>query len=362
MARHRHLSPQGFDPSVARACGRSALGRIIWIHERLGNHRPATAASIAEALEVSNRTVKRDIETMRGAMGAPIAWDPSTHTYFYERPCDVLPLLRLSSEEAIALVAASRAFSAWGGSALGRALTRALGKIAAIAGGAISLPASEIGELLFQSDGTAADGEDRFFPVLLEAIQRRRELTLSYRKPHAAAAEKRTVHPLHLALLAHQWTLIAHDPVRNGPRKFKLSRIVRAEAGIRRFAPPAGFDVRDYLRGSLGLFTGDREYEVRIAFDAFASGFVRERPLHPSQSVVERPDGGIEATFRLNNLIDIQRGILAWGAHAEALAPPELRESLRAESAALNTRYATAPEPGLPAEENVSRARSLRPR
>ena len=326
---------------ASRACGRSALERILRIHERLGNGHRLTAVSIAVEFEISPRTIKRDIELMRDRLGAPIAWDAAKHSYCYTRACDLLPLLRLDADEALALVLASRTFAAWRGSALGRALTAALEKIAPVVGGAVSVPADTLRDFIFQPDPVPeAEAEQHFFAVALEAIERRRELRIVYQKPRGrAAAETRTIHPLHLAFLDHRWMLVAYDPARRAPRNFLLTRIREAAPTGAHFAPPAGFDLKRYLHGSLGRFTGDGDHDVRIMFDATAAPYVRENPWHPSQAITERADGGIEIALRLNNLIDIERRILACGAHAEVLAPPELRETLRRVSAAMLARY-----------------------
>ncbi len=314
---------------------------MLKIHEHLSHHREATAASLARTLGVSDRTIKRDIERMRDFGGAVVAWEPSTHTYVYEKPCHHLPLLSLDGEEALALILASRVFAAWRGTALGQALHAALDKIAMTVGGAISLPADEVGRLIFQTDdGGVAQTELRWFASLLSAIRRRRELQLIYRKP-AMQPERRRVNPLRLAWLDHRWVLVAYDPKKAQPRKFVLGRIESATETGERFEPPAGFDVAAYLEGSFGLFTGEKIEEVRVRFDAFAAPYIRERRWHPSQSLCEVPGGeGVEVTLRLNNLIDVRRWILSWGGHAEVLAPAELREAIRDEATAILARYA----------------------
>lgn len=320
-------------------CGRSALQRVLFIHERLGNRHRATAASLARELETSERTIKRDLEFMRDRLGAPIEWAGGAHSYRYSRACDILPLLRLEADEALALMLAGRTFSAWRGSPLGRALTAALGKIAGVVGGAISLPATEVSDLVFQPDeGPEADTETRFFAPALEAIRRRRELCIRYRKPGARTDETRAIHPLHLAYLDHRWVLVAHDPAKNAPRNFLLARIRAATAGPR-FEPPAGFDLQAYLRGSLGRFTGGQEITVRLAFDATVAPYLREHPWHISQTITDLPGDAIEVTLRLNNLIDVQRRILACGSHVEVLAPAELRATIHAEAAAMAARH-----------------------
>lgn len=328
-------------PAPAADCSRATLRRLLFIHERLGNGHAATAVSLASELEISERTIKRDIEFMRDQLGAPIAWEAAGHSYVYTRPCDILPLLRLDASEALALTLAGKTFAAWQGTPLGRALTAALEKIAGVIGGAMSFPVADIAQLVSQPEAQpTADAELRYFAAALEAIRRRRVLRLVYQKPRAGAeAETRLVHPLHLACLDHRWVLIAFDPVRRGPRNFLLGRIREAGATAATFTPPADFDLPSYLRGSLGRFTGEQEHEVRLVFDATLAPYLRERPWHASQILTVNADGSVAATLRLNNLTDIRRHVLACGRHVEVLAPPELRETIRAEAAALAERH-----------------------
>ncbi|MGH7959195.1 MAG: helix-turn-helix transcriptional regulator, partial [Opitutaceae bacterium] len=264
---------------VARGCGRAALDRIVHLHRRLSNEQAVTADSLARELEVSSRTVKRDIELMRDRLGVPIAWDAATHSYTYTAHCDLLPLLRIDADEALALALAGKTFVAWHGSPLGRALTSALEKIAPIVGGAVSLPVDALNDLLFSPDDPAADAEHRHFALLLEAILRRRELRILYQKPrNNAAVETRTIHPVHLAYLEHRWMLVAHDPSRGAWRNFVLARIRDAQPTGARFEPLANFDRERHLRGSLGRFVGDEEHHVRIMIDAEVAPYLRERP------------------------------------------------------------------------------------
>ncbi|MEX2043896.1 MAG: transcriptional regulator [Opitutus sp.] len=319
-----------------RSCGRSALFRIVHLHRRLAREQFVTSESLARELEVSSRTIKRDIDLLRDQLEAPIKWDPATHSYTYTRHYDLLPLLRIDAGEALALALAGRIFAAWGGSPLGLALTSALQKISPIVRGAVSLGASALENLLFSPEDPAAEAEHWHFATLLEAIHSRREMRVVYQKPKTdSPSETRILLPLHLAHLDHRWMLVAHDRVRHAPRNFLLSRIRNAMPTGRRFRPPPDFDCKRYLRGCLGRFAGDTEHDVKIAADAEIAPYLRERPWHASQRIVEFSGGRIEASFRLNHLNDIERRILACGAHAEVLAPPELRERIRKTAAAL---------------------------
>jgi proteasome accessory factor B len=80
---------------------------------------------------------------------------------------------------------------------------------------------------------------------------------------------------------------------------------------------------------ALGRFSGDTAYDVRFALDREAAFYAREEPWHASQQLVERPDGRVELTMRVNGLVDARNLAIRWGEHVEVLSPPELREDVR---------------------------------
>ncbi len=299
-----------------------------------------TSVILAKEMGVSERTVKRYIAYMRGILGVEIIWEPTSRSYYCERHYDYLPLLRITGEEALSLTLASKTFATWKGSALGKALNSVLVKVGQVIGGAVSVPVSEIKGLVSTPQiGREHDREHTWFGPLLEAVRRKRELKILYKKPGAERAENRTLWPLHLALMDHQWVLVFWDPNIVEPRKFLLNRIEAVEKTQNTFSSPIDFNLDDYLKNSFGLFTGDNVIEVKIHFDKLAAPFIRERKWHTSQQIKELPKGEINAHFKVNHLMDIQRWVLSWGSHAEVLKPKKLRTQIFKEIEVLHEKY-----------------------
>ena len=270
------------------------LDRLFHILNALNANRNLTSRNLAEELSVTERTVKRYISYMRNCLEMEIIWEPTTRSYYCERPYEYLPLLRVSGDEALSLALASKTFAAWQGTALGKALDSVLAKVGQVIGGAVSVPVSEIQSFLTTPQlGHEHDREHNWFGVLLEAIRLKRELVIRYKKPNARRAETRILWPLHLAYLDHHWALISWDQKKNEPRKFLLDRMEKVERSGNKFIPPEHFDVREYLRNSFGLFTSETVYEVAIQFDQLAAPFIRERQWHPSQSMEDLAGGGV---------------------------------------------------------------------
>jgi len=329
--------PEGSNSNNGRDFGAATLIRIFTLHQRLCRGATVTAIDLAAELGVNERTIRRDIEVMRDQLGAPLERDPAEHTYYYSRTCDLLPFVRLAPEQAFALAVAAHAFAGGGGAPLGGDLATALEKLTPLIGGIVSFPLKELATVV--SAPPASPAEFRHIGLLVQAALHRRTLRLVYQKP-GATTETRTVHPLHLAALEHRWMLIAHDPAAGKAKSFLLARIRDLAANGRTFERPGNFDAAQYLQGSLGRFAGDAEIEVRIAFAPKVAGYARENFRHASRQFAALPDGRTQLTLRLNNLVDIKNTVLAYGEHAEVLAPRALREQVRAALATALAQYA----------------------
>ncbi len=66
---------------ASAAGGPSMLSRIARLHELVKDGQRVTAETLARELEVTRRTIKRDIEFMRDRQNIPIAWDAAKRSY-----------------------------------------------------------------------------------------------------------------------------------------------------------------------------------------------------------------------------------------------------------------------------------------
>lgn len=325
--------------------GPVAFHRFTVLHNWLSSGRSTTATKLATHLETTARTIKRDIERLRDDYDAPIIWDAKRHTYRYTRADFQLPLIRLNADEAMALALASETFTAWRGTLLGRSLATAFAKVGHTLGDALSLPTDELAHCISTpAQGSDALAEQAHFPIVLEAVLRRQVLRFDYHPPHGRHGPRR-VHPLHLTAHEQRWMLIAWDPARRVARRYNLARMtaLSPETAIDAFAAPTAFDLSAYLATTFGPHAGAELHHVVLRFDAYAAPYIREHLYHPSQRITPAPDhpGAVEVQVTVNHLLDIQRWVLSWGRHAEALAPPILRRQIATELAALTSTYAT---------------------
>jgi predicted DNA-binding transcriptional regulator YafY len=216
--------------------------RLFRIVQLLRRRRTiVTAAQIAVKLEISERTVYRDIRDLIQA-GTPI--DGEAGVGYRLQPGYDLPPLMFDKDEIQALVLGARIVAQFGDPALARASESILGKVAGV------LP-TELQPLLADTRLFVPNTPSRArsaagLAVAREALAAQRRLRLKYANERGEATE-RTVRPLGVFFWGKIWTLAAWCEMRTGFRSFRLDRINEATLG-ERFEEEPGRTLRDMLQ------------------------------------------------------------------------------------------------------------------
>ena len=211
---------------------------IQWLR---GRRRAVTAAWLAEQLEVSERTVYRDIRDLI-ASGTPIDGEAGVG-YRLSREYDLPPLM-FDPEELEALVLGARLAAAIGDESLVRPARSALSKVEA------ALPPLLRSKLsrppLFAPRTVARAGSEALLAVR-SAMAERRKLRLRYQNEKGEESE-RVVRPLGAFFWGKSWTVAAWCELRSDFRNFRLDRIIGLTTTEEAFDDEPGRRLRDYLR------------------------------------------------------------------------------------------------------------------
>jgi predicted DNA-binding transcriptional regulator YafY len=215
--------------------------RLFQIVQYLRGGRLVTAQKLAERLEVSTRTIYRDIADLQST-GVPIDGEAGVG-YVMEEGYDLPPLM-FTRDEVTALVAGARLIRAFGGAGMARAAEEALVKIGAV------LPEGarhRAGQVQVHAIGWRMSDELRVLIDRLEgAVDRSARLSFAYTDQHGAAT-RRTVRPLGLWFWGASWTLVGWCELRDDFRMFRLDRMDALEDGPS-FKPERGKRLQDFYR------------------------------------------------------------------------------------------------------------------
>lgn len=215
--------------------------RLFRIVERLRRRGPVTAAALADELEVSARTVYRDVQDLL-ASGVPIQGEAGVG-YALARGFDLPPLM-FNDDEIEALVLGARIVQTRADPALARAAGDVLKKVEAV------LPArlkDRIEEAALFAPAFRAVAAGESLTRLRGAVRHRRKVAFAY-QDQTGAPTRRTVQPLGVFYWGATWSLGAWCELRTGFRNFRTDRISDLAVLDDTFQPQPGRTLRDFFR------------------------------------------------------------------------------------------------------------------
>jgi len=212
--------------------------RLFQIVLALRRRRISTARDLAQALEVSERTIYRDIQEL-SACGVPIEGAAGVG-YRLRRGFDLPPLM-FDREELQALRLGARMVRSWADPDLSAAAANALRKIETVLPPDLEDP----GEALYALNLRAYPV--RLVGLLRRAVTESRKARFDYTREDGAASI-RTVWPLGLFYWGAVWTLVAWCEMRNDHRSFRLDRMANAEVLAEPFTLQPGQTLQEFLK------------------------------------------------------------------------------------------------------------------
>ena len=193
--------------------------RLFRVVQMLRSGRVLTGAQLAERLEVSTRTLYRDVADLQ-ASGVLIEGEPGVG-YTLRRDMD-LPPMQFTAEETTALVLGARMTAAWGGEAMRDAAMRALGKIEAVLSAPMRREMDAV--QLYAPDASLGDEVRQRLDPLHGACVLRRVVQFAYERLDGQWSQRR-VRPLALVFWGGVWTLVAWCEERADFRVFRVDRV-----------------------------------------------------------------------------------------------------------------------------------------
>jgi predicted DNA-binding transcriptional regulator YafY len=171
---------------------------------------------------------------------------------------------------------------------------------------------------------------------LLEATMQHRRVTMRYHSFSSNREKTYTLEPYRLLFGQGGLYVIGMVPEYGELRTFAVDRIEQLSLTEERFEPLELPD--DAFAHSLGVNQGTPE-PVEIAFAPRIARYVRERVWHPSQEIVENPDGSLRLTLNVVHDWALKSWVLGFGALATVVAPPALASEISQELEAAAKKY-----------------------
>jgi proteasome accessory factor B len=308
---------------------RPQIYRLMIIDREIRAGRYPNSIRLAELLEVSGRTIQRDIEFLRDSLGAPLEFDPIHNGYLYTEKTFFLPTQQLSEGELLAMLVADKALGEFRGTAFEGALKRIFEKVAAALPEEVSVSPQELARAYEFQSTAPVHCDPEIFRALQEAIRDTARCEVVYHTASRSETKRRKLDPYRLVNIDSEWYLLAHCHEHEEVRVFRPSRIREIRRTGETFRMPSEFDAAEFLSTKFHAMAGDKPVKVRIRFDPSLAGYISERDWPEGSRCQFLTDGGVDLTLVTENIDALLRWTLGWGPGAQVLSPPWIRRRMR---------------------------------
>jgi predicted DNA-binding transcriptional regulator YafY len=315
------------------------------LHALESSRHGVTIAALADELEVTTRTIRRDLAALQEA-GFPLFDERDDEGRVHWRlDGQVLKGLEtgFTVPELCALYLSRNLLEAVASTPFQRDLGLAFSRLEKLLSPRMRQFLDRLPEVLSAKPGprarTAEAAKDAV-AKLLEATLHRRVTTMRYHSVSSGGVKDYVLHPYRLEFAHGGLYLLAYVPAYKDLRTFAVDRIVSVSLQKETFTPKQAVG-DDVFANSLGVNTGPPA-RVEIEFAAKVAPYVRARVWHTSQQVRERPDGTLVLTMNVCHDWALRSWILSWGRFARVLMPAALAKELRSDLQAASERYIQA--------------------
>lgn len=324
----------------------SRAERLITLEQliRIQPGRKWRTKELADALNVSEDTIARDLRDLSRTGKLPLITNGSTAAFTWELDPDYqtqLEPLHLGYADGAALYAAARLL--WQQQDERNDVVRhALLQLISILPEPVRVHLEAV--VSEQSPETSMPDATTIFSVLSQGWLSGHTVELTYDPPNKRLYTCRFApYLLEPSGIGHTIYFIGHSDPPGALRTYKLERIRSASLTEETFTVSGEFSGVARLRNAWGVMYGDDELvHVKLRFSQYVSRRVQETTWHASQTLTHAPDGLIwEAD--IGDITEIRPWIRGWGADCEVLEPTQLRDEMIQEARRLALTYGISP-------------------
>jgi predicted DNA-binding transcriptional regulator YafY len=311
-------------------------GRLLKLLSLLQTRRDWPGGELAERLEVSPRTIRRDVERLRD-LGYPVEASTGPFGGYRLHAGTAMPPLLLDDDEAVAIAVGLRTAAGASVTGIEETAIRALVKLEQVLPAHLRRRVNALQSVTSTLPATGPRVDPQALTTIAGACRDRERLRFDY-SARDATQSRRVVEPLSLVNLGRRWYLLAWDCDRDDWRTFRVDRIERPAPAGARFTPrtlPGDGDPAAYVAENLRQ--SPSRYHARITVHAPAAALAERWPwLRDSLTPID--DESCEYRTSDDSLDWLAMRVGMIGADFEVHEPPELVDAM----CALAERFAAA--------------------
>ena len=306
--------------------------RINQIDDIIRRGTYPSAAQIAEELEVSLRTVNRDLSNMRDFYYAPLEYDSNKRGWYYKDPNYFIKYIQFEEGELFSLSLFDTLLLQYKNTPLEENLRSVFEKIRTSLPDTVSIDSRFLDDSVTYIPDALAPINKEVFETVFTAVNKGLTLTFDYKPLQKTTYMERSFNPYHIICQRGNWYAIGFCHLKKEVRIFSFSRMKNVQLTKEHFKLPETFNAKDYIDKTMGVWLSAKtKHKVKLLFSSEIGTFAAEHIWHENQTVKQNADGSVEVSFETTQLPEVKRLVLGQGRTVKVLEPKELVDQIREE-------------------------------
>ena len=173
---------------------------------------------------------------------------------------------------------------------------------------------------------------------MLEGIQERKTLDFAYRSIKRQEYIQRKFDPYKILCQRGDWYILGYCHRHQEFRVYNMARI-QSMCVTEPFVWDESFDIHQHVDPDFGVWTQGKRFTVELLFSQEVCTYILERQWHVGQECSQQSDGRVLLSFETNQFDEILHWVMSFGYKVLVLNPPELKEAVKQEIAAMGKLY-----------------------
>ena len=315
------------------------LKRLTVIDREIGEKRFPNKERLANKLEVSTKTIQRDIDFMKFEYDAPIEFNKQRSGFYYTEEKYRLNPIKIDSSDLLALAVTEKVLEQYKNSPYAKYFKNFYEKLSFLFDKKISIDAKDLDSIISFQIGPVRSINELVMDKITMAVRESRRVWVKYLTGHSGIVSDREIDIYHIKNHQGDWYIIGYCHKAMMIKVFAVSRIQEIKLTNRYFDIPEDFSIESYFKDSFGIFESKVVHNVKLKVMNESVRYVKEREWHKSQKITQLKDGSIYLEFRVNNLTEVLMWVLSMGKDCKVIQPKLLINDIKNELKGATSNY-----------------------
>lgn len=285
---------------------------------------------LMEVLEVSRRTVLRDLDELKIYYNAPIEYDRMKKGYYYTDQTHFIRNVLVSEGEFVAMAGILPLLERYDNTPLKDTISKVYDTIAQMLPNQIQVQTSLLNDVQFISDPLPNIDQD-VFNKIFEAIKAHKTIAFGYRSISSTEHTPHSLDPYKIYCQKGDWYVIGFCHSKQKFSTYALSRMNNL-ALLSEFEIDPEYEEKVHIDPNFGIWNNDHPFQkIELLFDKSINTYILERTFHKNQKCYQNDDGSVFLSFESNQIQETLFWVLHFGSAVQILNPPELKKMYKDE-------------------------------